>query len=137
MSPTAVGGAAIYTKEAAGYPDGENSKELQFLHCGEFCKAHDFEIIVRYHDSVCNRADFDYLMDEATQDTPTVDFIVVYRLATSHGLLKKQSSAGTVSEPATSASSRRRKARPETRPRLSPGTPNTDASQDGIRRKNT
>ena len=27
---------AIYTKEAAGYPDGENSKELQLHHCEGF-----------------------------------------------------------------------------------------------------
>ena len=35
--PNSIGNrAAIYVKEAAGYPDGENSKELQVDHCEEF-----------------------------------------------------------------------------------------------------
>ena len=33
--------AAIYIKEAAGYPNGENFKELQLHHCEEFCQYHD------------------------------------------------------------------------------------------------
>ena len=80
ISPTAVGRAAICAKETAGNPDGVDSKELQFLHCGKFCKAHDFEIAVRYHDSVGNRANFDQLTGEAIQDAPPSDFVVVYKL---------------------------------------------------------
>ena len=54
--------AAIYVKETAGYPDGENSKELQLHHCEEFCKIHDLDIVARYYDGVSIRHDFDWMM---------------------------------------------------------------------------
>ncbi len=72
--------AAIYIKETAGYPDGENSKELQLHHCEEFCKYHDLEIVARYHDAPGIRHDFDWMMGEATQDQPLFEYIVVYKL---------------------------------------------------------
>ena len=72
--------AAIYTKEAAGYPDGENSKELQLHHCEEFCQYHDLEIAARYLDPSGIRYDFEWMMGEATQDDPPFQFIVVYKL---------------------------------------------------------
>ncbi len=78
--PMSSNKAAIYVKEAAGYPDGENSKELQQHHCEEFCKAHDLEIAARYHDAPGIRHDFDWMMGEATQDDPPFDYIVVYKL---------------------------------------------------------
>ena len=80
MTTTPRAKAAIYIKEAAGYPDGENSKELQLHHCEEFCKAHDLNIVARYHDAPRIRYDFDWMMGEATQDDPPFDYIVVYRL---------------------------------------------------------
>ena len=72
--------AAIYVKETAGYPDGENTKELQLHHCEKFCKIHDFHIVARYYDGVGIRHDFDWMMGEATQDAPPFYFIVVYKL---------------------------------------------------------
>ena len=72
--------AAIYTKEAAGYPGGENSKELQLHHCEKFCQYHDLEIIARYHDPADVRTDFEWMMGEATQDDPPFEYIVVYKL---------------------------------------------------------
>ena len=72
--------AAIYVKEAAGYPDGENSKELQQHHCEEFCQIHGLDIVARYYDGVGIRHDFDWMMGEATQDDPPFRFIVVYKL---------------------------------------------------------
>ena len=56
------------------------SKEIQVHHCEEFCRAHELDIVARYHDGVGNRADFDWTMGEATQDEPPFDFIVVYML---------------------------------------------------------
>ena len=72
--------AAIYIKEAAGYPDGENSKELQLHHCQEFCKHHDLDIVACYHDPIGIRNEFEWMMGEATQDDPPFNYIVVYRL---------------------------------------------------------
>ena len=72
--------AAIYVKETAGYPNGENSREIQAHRCEEFCRAYQLEIVSRYHDGVGNRADFDWMMGEATQAEPPFDFIVVYKL---------------------------------------------------------
>ena len=43
MPTTAPIQAAIYVKEAAGYPDGENSEELQSSECEDFCIAQGFE----------------------------------------------------------------------------------------------
>ena len=71
---------AIYIKETAGYPNGENSKEIQVQHCEEFCWANQLEILARYHDGIGKGADFDWMMGEATQDEPPFDFIVVYML---------------------------------------------------------
>ena len=79
MSTTTRAKAVVYIKEAAGYPNGENSKELQLRHCQEFCKYHDLEIVARYHDPIGVRNDFDWMMGEATQDEPPFDYIVVYR----------------------------------------------------------
>ena len=50
MLTTAPTRAAIYIKEAAGYPGGENSKELQTSECENFCLAQGFEITTRYYD---------------------------------------------------------------------------------------
>ena len=72
--------AAIYIKETDGYPNGENSKELQLNHCEEFCQYHDLDIIARYHDPAGVRTDFDWMMGEATQDDPPFNYIVVYKL---------------------------------------------------------
>ena len=80
MPNVSLGRTAIYIKEAAGYPDGENSKELQIHHCEEFCQYHDLDIIARYHDPVGIRTDFEWMMGEATYDHPPFDYIVVYRL---------------------------------------------------------
>ena len=80
MQTAAVRRAAIYTKEAAGYPDGENSKELQLHHCEEFCQYHDLDIVARYHDPADVRTDFEWMIGEATQDDPPFDYIVVYKL---------------------------------------------------------
>ena len=80
MSTRPVRRAAIYVKETAGYPDGENSKELQLRHCEEFCKYHDLDITARYQDPVGVRNDFDWMMGEATQDNPPFEYIVVYKL---------------------------------------------------------
>ena len=80
MQTTAVRKAAIYIKETAGYHPEENSKELQLQHCEEFCKAHELEIVARYHDLPGIRHDFEWMMGEATQDDPPFQYIVVYRL---------------------------------------------------------
>ena len=44
MPTTAHTRAAIYIKETAGYPTGENSKELQTSECEQFCLAEEFQI---------------------------------------------------------------------------------------------
>ena len=80
MSTPTHAKAAIYIKEAAGYPNGENTKELQLHHCEEFCQYHDLEITARYHDPAGVRSDFEWMMGEATQDDPPFQFIVVYKL---------------------------------------------------------
>ena len=80
MQTTAARRAAIYTKETAGYHPEENSKELQIHYCEEFCKAHELEIVARYHDAPGMRHDFEWTMGEATQDEPPFNFIVVYKL---------------------------------------------------------
>ena len=80
MPATPLRRAAIYIKEAAGYPNGENSKELQLHHCEEFSKAHGLEIVARYHDTAGIRHDFDWMMGEATQHEPPFELIVVYKL---------------------------------------------------------
>ena len=80
MPTTPRAKAAVYIKEAAGYPDGENSKELQLHHCEEFCQYHDLDIVARYHDPIGVRNDFEWMMGEATQDDPPFIYIVVYRL---------------------------------------------------------
>ena len=80
MPNASLGRAAIYIKESAGYPDGKNSKEIQFHHCVEFCEAHGLDITARYHDPAGVRTDFDWMMGEATQDDPPFEYIVVYKL---------------------------------------------------------
>ena len=80
MPTTAPTRAAIYVKEAAGYPDGENSKELQTEECEKFCLIQRFEITTRYHDPPGIRHQFDWMMGEATEDDPPFDVIVVYKL---------------------------------------------------------
>ena len=72
--------AAIYVKETAGYPDGDNSRELQTQGCELYCEAHGIEIAARYYDPPDIRHDFDWMMGEATQDEPPFDCIVVYKL---------------------------------------------------------
>ena len=72
--------AAIYIKEAAGYPDGENSKALQTSECENFCLAQGFEISTRYYDPPGSRHQFDWMMGEATEEEQPLDVIVVYKL---------------------------------------------------------
>ena len=80
MPTTAPTRAAIYVKEAVGYRDGENSRELQTEECEKFCLTQRFEISTRYHDPPGSRHQFDWLMGEATEDDPPFDVIVVYKL---------------------------------------------------------
>ena len=80
MPTTAPTRAAIYVKEAAGYPDGENSKELQTKECEQFCLAQEFKITTRYYDPPGSRHQFDWMMGEATDDDPPFDVIVVCKL---------------------------------------------------------
>ena len=80
MPTTAHTRAAIYIKETAGYPTGENSKELQTEECEKFCLAEGFKITNRYFDPPGNRHQFDWMMGEATDDEPPFDAIVVYKL---------------------------------------------------------
>ena len=72
--------AAIYVKEAAGYPDGENSRALQTSECENFCLAQGFNITARYYDPTGSRRQFDWMMGETTDDEPSFDVIVVYKL---------------------------------------------------------
>ena len=80
MPITAVGQAAIYTKETAGHHPEEISRELQTRHCEAFCRAQELEIVARYHDPARVRHDFEWMMGEATQDEPPFQYIVVYKL---------------------------------------------------------
>ena len=81
MQTTAVRKAAIYIKETAGYhPEEKLQGTPATHHCEEFCKAHDLEIVARYHDLPGIRHDFEWMMGEATQDEPSFHYIVVYRL---------------------------------------------------------
>lgn len=80
MQTTADKRAAIYIKEAPVYHPDENSKELQLQHCEEFCRAHELEIVARYHDPPGIRHNFEWMMVEATQDDPPFHYIVVYKL---------------------------------------------------------
>ena len=79
MPTTAPTRAAIYVKEASGYPYGENSKELQTSECEQFCLAEGFQITNRYFDPPGDRRQFDWMMGEATDDEPPFDVIVVYK----------------------------------------------------------
>ena len=80
MPTTAPTRAAIYVKEAAGYPGGENSKELQTSKCENFCLTQRFEITTRYYDPPRSRHQFDWMMGEATDDDPPFEVIVVCKL---------------------------------------------------------
>ena len=80
MPTTGLTRAAIYVKEAAGYPDGENSKELQTSECENFCLIQGFEITIRYYDPPGSRHQFDWLMGQATEANPPFDIIVVWKL---------------------------------------------------------
>ena len=80
MPTTAPIQAAIYVKEAAGYPDGENSKELQSSECEDFCIAQGFEISTRYYDPPGSRHQFEWMMGDATEENPPFDIIVVWKL---------------------------------------------------------
>ena len=72
--------AAIYIKETSGYPNGENSKDLQKEECEKSCLAEEFKITNRYFDPPRDRRQFDWIMVEATDDQPPFDIIVVYKL---------------------------------------------------------
>ena len=85
MLTTAPTRAAIYIKEAAGYPGGENSKELQTSECENFCLAQGFEITTRYYDPPGSRRQFDWMMGEATDDNPPFDIVAVTDLGRSRG----------------------------------------------------
>ena len=80
MPTTAPTRAAIYIKETAGYPTGENSKELQTSECEQFCLAEGFKITNRYQDPPGDRRQFDWMMGEATDYEPSFDVIIVYKL---------------------------------------------------------
>ena len=80
MPNTAPTRAAVYIKETTGYPDGENSKELQTSVCDQFCRAEEFKITNRYFDPPGERRQFDWMMGEATDDEPPFEVIVVYKL---------------------------------------------------------
>ena len=72
--------AAIYIKEAAGYPEGENARELQTQECEGYCGVHGLRITARYYDSPGSRQDFQRMMEDATKDAPPFDTIVVWKL---------------------------------------------------------
>ena len=80
MPTTAPTRAAIYVKEAAGYPDGENSKELQTEECEKFCLIQRFEINTRCYDPPGSRHQFDWMMGEAADENRPFDVIVVCKL---------------------------------------------------------
>ena len=73
--------AAIYTKEAAGYPPDENSKELQLQDCEEYCQQNGLYIVAQYSDPAGSRHNFEWMMGDATseEDTP-FDFVIVRKL---------------------------------------------------------
>ena len=72
--------AAVYVREAAGYPDGDNSEGLQTQSCEEFCAAHSLEIAARYYDAPGTRKDFERMMEDATKEARPFDTIVVRKL---------------------------------------------------------
>jgi len=71
---------AVYVKEAAGYPGGENSEELQTQGCNEICAARGLEIVARYYDAPETRNDFQRMMEDATNGAPPFDTIIVCKL---------------------------------------------------------
>ena len=80
MPKTTPSRAAVYTKESAGYPDHENSRELQTKACEAFCLAYSLRIFARYHDSIGDKHDFHRMMEAASRETPTFEHIIVCRL---------------------------------------------------------
>ncbi|MYC38100.1 MAG: recombinase family protein [Chloroflexi bacterium] len=72
--------AAIYVKEAAGYPEGENTQEHQTRECESYCNVHGLRITARYYDSAGCRQEFQQMMEDATKDAPPFDTIVVWKL---------------------------------------------------------
>ena len=51
--------AAIYVEDTAGYPNGDNSRDLQTRECERHCEAHGLDIVARYYDGVGIRRDFE------------------------------------------------------------------------------
>ena len=72
--------AAVYVKEAAGYPDGENSRELQAQECERYCEARGLEITTRYYDAAGSRHDFERMLEDAVQDDSPFNTIIVWKL---------------------------------------------------------
>ena len=72
--------AAVYVKEAAGSPGGENSEELQTEGCEEFCAAHGLEIAARSYDAPGTRKDLGRMMEDATKEARPFDTIVQWKL---------------------------------------------------------
>ena len=105
--------AAIYIKETAGYPNGENSKELQLNHCEEFCQYYRLDVTARYHDPIGVRTDFECMMNEATQDVPPFQYIIVYKLRNFSWSLDETVLCRIGSKPAASPSSPPRRAHHE------------------------
>lgn len=70
MPNTAPTRAAIYIKETAGYPTGENSKELQTSECEQFCLAQEFNITTRYYDPPGDRHQFDCINTRLSVHVP-------------------------------------------------------------------
>ena len=71
--------AAIYVKEAAGYPDGGNSKGLKTRECEGYCQAQGLDITARYYDEPGSRLDFQQMMEDATGGDPPFDAIIVWK----------------------------------------------------------
>ena len=81
--------AAVYVKETAGYPGEENSGGLQTQGCNEFCAAQGLEIVARYYDAPGERDDFQRMMEDATNEAPPFDSIVVRKLRNFSWLLEE------------------------------------------------
>ena len=67
-------------KEAAGYLDGENSRELQARECEKYCEAHGLEITAGYYDAAGSSNDFERIIENTTVEGPPFDSIIVQKL---------------------------------------------------------
>ena len=67
-------------KEAAGYLDGENSRELQARECEKYCEAHGLEITARYYDAAGSGNDFERIIEDTTEEGPPFDSVIVQKI---------------------------------------------------------